>query len=256
LKDSPSSLYEALLYQYVVDLRYIDRIEEYVRGDMAAHMHEEMSPQDWGLYQRAMRAGANLTAGEVIRRLPIPLSARELLDIGGSHGYYSVALCRRYTQLRATVLDLPEAVEAAAPLLAREGMGERVCHRAGDARTADLGSAAYDVILVANLVHHFDETTNRDLVRRAAQALRPGGVLVLGEVVRPASPERADQIGALTDLYFAVTSAGGTWSFAEMAEWQRAAGLYPRRPIRLFTAPGGGLQVAVKRHDLMRQGAT
>src|SRR5262249_30691848 len=82
LKDSPSSLREALLYKYG-DLRYIDRIEESGRGDMVAHLHEEMPPQDGGLYQRAMRAGANLTAGEVIRRLPIPLSARELLDIGG-----------------------------------------------------------------------------------------------------------------------------------------------------------------------------
>jgi hypothetical protein len=32
---------------------------------------------------------------------------------------------------------------------------------------------------------------------------------VIGDMARPASHARADQIGALTDLYFAVTSAGG-----------------------------------------------
>jgi hypothetical protein len=34
---------------------------------------------------------------------------------------------------------------------------------------------------------------------------------------RPASPNEAGQIGALLDLYFAVTSRSGTWSFQEMA---------------------------------------
>ncbi len=49
-----------------------------------------------------------------------------MLDIGGSHGYFSVELCRRYAGLRAVVLDLDQAVEQAAPSLEAEGMGERV----------------------------------------------------------------------------------------------------------------------------------
>ncbi len=242
---SRSSLRDGLLYQFV-DMRYIERIEEYVRGGETARLHEEMSVADWNLYQRGMRSGANLWIPEVSLRTPVPRGAHDLLDIGGSHGLYSVALCRKYPALRATILDLPEAVEQAAPLLAREGMGDRVRHEAGDARTADLGVETYDVILIANLVHHFDEETNRDLVRRCARALRPAGKLVLADVGRPESPGRAGQIGALTDLYFGVTSEGGTWSFSEMAAWQRAAGLRPRRAIKLLTAPGGGLQVATK----------
>ena len=43
-----------------------------------------------------------------------------------------------------------------------------------------------------------------------------------------------------------LTSAAGTWTFEEMADWQRGAGLRPRRPIRLLTVPGVGLQVATK----------
>jgi SAM-dependent methyltransferase len=245
LKDSPHSLHDAILMQFM-DEQFIAQMESFVRTGTPIEMHEHMTPDTWELYQRGMRSGARLTTPEVALRLPMPRHATALLDIGGSHGYYSVALCRRYPELRATVLDLPEAVAAAAPLLAREGMGERVVHRAENALTADLGRDAYDLILVANLVHHFTEGQNRDLVRRCAHALRSGGRLVIGEVVRPATPEAAGQIGALTDLYFAITSAGGTWAFAEMADWQRAAGLRPRHPIRLITGPGGGLQVAEK----------
>jgi hypothetical protein len=65
-------------------------------------------------------------------------------------------------------------------------------------------------------------------------------------VIRPGRPGAGGQLGALTDLYFALSSASGTWSFAEMASWQRAAGLRPRRPLHLITGPGAGLQIAVK----------
>ena len=41
------------------------------------------------------------------KRMPVPDGARDMLDIGGSHGYLSVAVCRRHPELRATVLDLP-----------------------------------------------------------------------------------------------------------------------------------------------------
>lgn len=245
LRSSAHSLVDAVLLQFL-DAEFIEQTEAYVRTGVPVEIHAGLSAAQWALYQRGMRAGANLAVGEVTRRLPMPRGARAMLDIGGSHGYYAVALCRRYPTLRATVLDLPQAVTASAPLLAREGMGARVTHWPADALTADLGVATYDLILVANLVHHFDAETNRALVRRAAQALRPGGVLVIGDVIRPRAVASAGQIGALTDLYFAVTSQAGTWSFAEIATWQRLAGLRPRRPIRLLTAPGGGLQVATK----------
>jgi len=245
LKDSAKSLRDAILYQFV-DATYIERIEDYVRTGQPLRIHEQMRDEQWELYQRGMRAGANLAAPELALRIPVPPGAREMLDIGGSHGHYSVALCRKHPGLRATILDLPEAVAHAAPILAQEGMGDRVVHRAGNALTDDLGEEVYDLVLIANLVHHFDDATNRGLVRRAARALRPGGVLVIGEVIRPSTPGRGGQIGALTDLYFAVTSESGTWSFKEMAAWQRAAGLVPRRPLRLFTGPGAGLQIARK----------
>lgn len=245
LKDSPTSLHDAIVMQDL-DTRFMEHAEEYVRSGRPVDIHHMMSEEDWGVYQRGMRAGANFAAAEVARRIPVPKGAQEMLDIGGAHGYYSVALCRRHPGLNSTILDLPEAVAQAAPILAREGMGDRVRHRACDALTVDLGRDAVDVILIANLMHHFDEEANRELVQRAARALRPGGTLVVGEVIRPERAGAGGQLGALTDLYFAVTSESGTWSFAELAGWQRAAGLHPHRPIRLLMAPGGGLQVAVK----------
>jgi SAM-dependent methyltransferase len=245
LPAAPQSLHDKMLLQ-LLEWDFISHLGDYVRTGKPLDLHASISREEWGLYQRGMRSAASTWAPEVARRTPVPKGARDMLDVGGSHGFLSVAICRRHPGLRSVVLDLAEAVEHSAPLLAREGMGDRVTHRAGDALIDDLGTEAWDVVFVANLVHHFDEATNRELARRAARALRPGGVFVIQDLIRPRSPKEAGQIGALLDLYFALTSEAGTWSFKEMADWQREAGLEPLKPIKLLTVPGNGQQAAVK----------
>jgi SAM-dependent methyltransferase len=245
LRDSDHSLVDKLLLQFY-EWDWIERSEEYVRTGEPIELHEMTGDDEWDLYQRGMRSMARALAAEAIRRVPVPKGAKDMLDIGGSHGYYSVALCRRHEGLRAVVLDLPRAVEHAAPLLAEENMGDRVVHRVGDALADDFGTEAYDVVITAQLVHHFSDEQNRDLTARIARALRPGGVYAILEEFRSSTPKEAGQIGALLDFYFALTSRAGTWSPEEMAGWQREAGLKPRKPIRLRTAPGAGIQAAVK----------
>jgi SAM-dependent methyltransferase len=243
LADARASIRDLILMKEL-EWSWIDQLESFVRDGRPLDVHGTMSTADWGVYQRGMRAQANPLAGLLARRVPVPAGATEMLDIGGSHGYFSVAICRRHPGLRATVLDLPPAVEQAAPILEREGMGERVVLRAGDALTDDLGNEAYDLIMAFSLVHHFDDATNRSLVARAARALRPGGYLVIGDALRPTSPGKGGQQGAFFDLYFALTSESGLWTFDEMRAWQLDAGLVPRRSISLVPGGGFGLQVA------------
>jgi SAM-dependent methyltransferase len=243
--DSPASMRDKVLFEFV-EWALVEHFEDYVRTGQPLEMHQLLADEQWGLYQRAMRALSGLAAPEIVRRTPMPEGAAAMLDIGGSHGFVSVAMCRKYAGLRAVILDLPPAVTHAAPIFAREGMGDRVTHRPGDALRDDLGTAAWDFIYVSQLLHHFDEATNRALVQRIARALRPNGVFVVLEMIRPSSPNKAGQVGALLDLYFALTSQSGTWSIDEMQAWQKDAGLQPRKPIRLRTVPGAAEIVAVK----------
>ena len=244
LADSRQSLRDSVLFRFL-EWEWMSRLDEFVRTGRPLDFHAAMSPEEWGLYQRGMHSLARLSAPETVWRTPVPKGARELLDLGGAHGHFAAALCRKHPDLRATVLDLPAAIEHAAPLLAAEEMGERVVHRAGDVLEADLGSEVYDVVLLVQVAHHFDEATNRGLIERIARSLRPGGVLVVQEISRR-SRRRSGQLGALSDLYFALTSQAGSWSLAEIAEWQRDAGLKPRKPAWFRTLPDTGQQVAVR----------
>ena len=201
-----------------------------------------MSTDDWDAYQRGMRAQANVAGPRLARLIPVPRGARDMLDIGGSHGYWSVLLCRRHPELRATVFDLPAAVERAAPLLAREGMGDRVVHKAGDALTDDLGQEAYDLIIMFSLVHHFDDATNR--------SWSPGSASAPSRAAGWSSSSRSSLVrvaayrqGILFDLYFGMTSESGTWAIDEMTVGRPPpdCGLEAavRPPLRRGGRPGG-----------------
>ncbi len=166
--------------------------------------------------------------------------------VSHDHGYFSVAICRRYPQLRSTVLDLPQAIQHVAPLLAKEGMGDRVVHRIGNALTDDLGTEAYDLVFLSAVMHHFDEATNRELMGRIAQALRPGGFVAIWEPRRQDRASKILQFGGLMDLFFGFFSKAGTWSAAEVTDWFRGAGLEARKSRSPPMMSGLALHVARK----------
>ena len=248
LSTSPSSLHDKLLMQLAFEWRFTEYFEHFLASGEAIDFHQVLEPDEWAIYQRGLQSLARLSAGETAQRTPVPKGARRLLDIGGGHGHFAVALCRRHASLSAVILDLPQAVAEAAQLLEAEGLGTRVRHQAGDILETELEAASFDVVFTSHFSHHFNEADNREIARRVARALRPGGVYVIQDMVRPetAADIRRAAAGALMDLYFATTSNAGTWSPAQMAAWQRDARLVPQTIMWLRTLPGAAQQVGVK----------
>ncbi len=242
---SPRSLVDAVLFASD-EWELMSHIENYVRSGTSIDIHERMTDDQWGHYQRCMRALAGQSAEEVTRHIPVPCGATAMIDVGGSHGHYSVALCRRHARLHSVVLDLADAVRAAAPLLAAEQMGPRVVHLESDALTHDFGVDAYDVVLLSNLAHHFDASQNTELFARLGRALRSRGVLAVIEPFRPETGEVTSHLAALNELYFGVTSRAGTWTAQDIAGWQRGAGLQPHAEPITLSDGNTGLQIATR----------
>ena len=253
LQDSPQSLHDSMLLRFL-EWEAMEGTEDFVRTGRALDVHDLIREEQWVVYQRGMRSLARLSAGEVSSRVQLPSRATAMLDLGGGHGAYSVAFCRQHPQLQATIIDLPPAVESAAPILAEEKMGARVVYRSGNVLTTDFGTDQWDLIFISHLLHHFDEASNEELLRRAARALHFEGVLVVLDVLRPTSPNASSQTGALLDLYFAITSNSGTWSREEITRWFRQGGLRPDRAIKLRTAPGITVMTASKTADCTSRG--
>jgi len=108
----------------------------------------------------------------------IDLSGRKnLFDIGGGPGTYSIAACRRFPKLKAVVFDRPETIAIANEIIAAEGMQDRVTTRAGNWETDTFGEDN-DVVLLSNILHGPGSKAETKF-RKAYDSMVQGGLLLV-----------------------------------------------------------------------------
>ncbi len=215
---------------------FLEHLEDLLRTGQGLDIHGRMNDsQDWANYQRAMLEIARSHAPILARHVPVRPQARLLLDLAGSHGLLGAAICRRHPPLRSRVLELPAALEPARRLARDERIDDVVEHAPGDIRSGDLGSGA-DVILLANVLHHFSPEENLDLLRRAHRALVSGGTVAIWDIER--RPDGPAELGRdASALFFRLTSASRCFAAADYGGWLVAAGFAPARSFRSPMAP-------------------
>ncbi|MCW3109834.1 MAG: O-methyltransferase family 2 [Segetibacter sp.] len=239
LKESPDSLYWLMKFDNRVCVKWMDHVGTFLETGKGLQYHETFNEEEWFYYQKAMEAAASATSKEAVRKIPVPPGATNMLDIGGSHGLYSVALCKKYPRLTSIILDLPAAVEKAAPILEKYKMGNKVTHKAGNVLTDDLGKEKYDVVVMASVAHHFTAEENQQVAKKAYDALKPGGIFTILEVLRSDGIKyNGDMLSAIGDFFFALSSTSGTWSLQEIKQWQNEAGFKPYKKATFLTIPG------------------
>lgn len=239
LKDSPNSLYWLMIFDNRVCMKWMDYVPVFLTTGEGLQYHSKFTSEEWFYYQKAMEAAASATSKEAVRKIPVPAGATKMLDIGGAHGLYSTALCKKHPNLSSVILDLPEAVEKAKPILEKSGMGSRVLHRPGNALIDDLGNEEFDAILMASVAHHFTEEENLFVAKKAFKALKPGGVFTVMEVLRRDKIQyNGDMLSALGDFFFALSSTSGIWSVNEINQWLKEAGFTLYKKTNFLTIPG------------------
>ena len=245
LKESESNLIGKLRFQ-LIEWEWMGKLEEYIRTGKTLDLHGSASPKEWQLYQEGMRDLSVNAAKELASKIPVPKNATNMLDVGGSHGLFSIELCKKHPGLSSTILELPGAIEAASAIAKRYDTSNRVTYAAGNALTDDLGTEKYDMVLINNVVHHFTNEQNFALAKKIAAALKPGGIYAIGEFVKASKPGEGGVVGATSGLYFSLTSSSGTWSVPEIEAWQKNAGLKIEKPVAPMSIPGWKIFVARK----------
>ncbi len=243
--DAPRTLANFVLFNYD-QWNWVSHLEEFIQHGSARNIHEQLDDQGWRHYMLGLRDLARLSADELVAKVRFPRAPRSLLDVGGGHAQYAVALCRHWPGLRATVVDLEPAARIGREVVQQEGLSDRIEFRAAHLLKAPFGES-HDVAFYFNVAHHLDEPTNRATFRRLHAALAPRGTLVVWEPFQEEKERsRRDQLGMLLALFFGVTSKEKTYSFEQVAGWAREAGFKGIRRRKLRTAPFAALLIAEK----------
>ncbi|MEJ2852618.1 MULTISPECIES: class I SAM-dependent methyltransferase [unclassified Saccharothrix] len=220
-----------------------DGLEDSIRtGTPALDFYGWLSdrPEALQRFQRMLSGHADSIAPEVATHVPVGAT---LLDVGGGHAKYAIRLCTAHPDLRATVIDLPEALAVGAEAVAAAGLADRVTLRPGDYDDLDLGTD-FDTVLLFNVVHGRTAPANRVLLDRVAAALRPGGSVVLLEHDEHSEDRASDAFARVFSLNLFHGQGGQVYPASEITSWLTAAGLTDPTTHPLRTSPGQSLIMA------------
>jgi tRNA (cmo5U34)-methyltransferase len=139
------------------------------------------------------------------------VAAREILELGVGTGMTTKRVLAAHPQARLVGIDESEAMLAEADI-------------AGDLRVSrledPLPEGPFDLVVSCLAIHHLEAEGKRDLFRRIAEVLRPGGRFVLADVV---VPEREEDAVTPTTAGFDRPDL-----LAAQLEWLREAGFEPK----------------------------
>jgi SAM-dependent methyltransferase len=237
LPDSPQTL-RAYIGAFNEDMwNEFSRTEQAIRTGEASRLHER-APDDpyWERYMRGLFDLTRLAGDDVARLIPTR-NPKRMLDLAGGHGGYAIAMCRRHADLTVTIAELEGAARIGREIVREQGMADRIDFLVGDMFEADLGEG-YDVATAFQILHHFDEDVNVELLTRAHEALRDGGTVAVLEQERPPTGKRGSTIGALTGLLFYATSRARTYAADELSTFIEAAGFNRVKVRRSQRLPG------------------
>ena len=102
---------------------------------------------------------------------------KKLFDVGGGPGTYSILACRHYPHLKAVLFDLPETLEIAKDLIAKENLSGRITLQPGNWDTDPFGTDN-DVVLFSNVLHGSPSQAEIKL-KKAHDSMTKGSLLVI-----------------------------------------------------------------------------
>jgi len=176
----------------------------------------------WVLFARAMAPMMAMPAQLLAELLGVSAAAAapRVLDVAAGHGLFGIACARANPKAQVTALDWKPVLDVAVENASKAGVADRYHTIAGDALTVDLGGP-YDLVLLPNFVHHFDEPTCAAFFRRVRGALATGGRVAILDFVPDENRITPPTAAAFSVMMLGVTSGGDAYTFSQ---YQRMLG--------------------------------
>ena len=164
----------------------------------------------------------------------LDLSGRkQMFDVGGGPGTYSILLAQKTPGLKSTILDLPAVVKIASEIIASYGCSDRVGVMPGNYLTTPF-PASNDVVLMSGMMHRETEENCLLLLKKAFASLEPGGTIIVSDIMFDDDAKTSPTLSTLFALNMMLTSDdGSTHAQTAFVRWMIAAGFIDIKTERL-----------------------
>lgn len=205
-----------------------------VGTDSYAALYADAVTQD--VFVSGMTAGSLRAAQVLATQFPWG-RYQTFVDIGTAQGCVPVEIARVHDHLRGGGFDLPPVQAAFTDFVGCHGLSDRLQFYAGDFFTDPLPMA--DILVMGRILHNWDVPTRTMLLKKAYEAIAPGGALIVYDPF--IDEERKSAHALLSSLNMLLeTPAGSEYTAAECTNWMVQAGF---REIEVL--PLGDVHTAV-----------
>jgi SAM-dependent methyltransferase len=184
------------------------------------------------IYPHVVASLANMWRDAATRAAKLLPPAQRVLDVGAGAAPWSIAVAQRNRGSQVVALDLPAVLSTTKRAVVAAEVVDQFAYLAGNVFTMPLPVERYDLVIVGQLCHLFDEATCRRLIDRLVTVLRPGGTVALLETL---AGGRGAAVHALS-LYLR-TREGALYPPETYQEWLRNAGLEVAEPVEIDGQP-------------------
>jgi len=160
----------------------------------------------------------------------------KVLDIAAGHGMFGIALAKHNSNAEIYALDWPRVLDVATENAVKAGVAARHHLIPGSAFEVDFGSG-YDLILLTNILHHFDPVMIELLLRKVRAALAPGGRAVTLDFIPNDDRVTPPRAASFAIIMLASTPDGDAYTFSEYQRMFRDAGFSSNELVSLAPAP-------------------
>ena len=202
------------------------------------------NPEEQRVFTEGMHS-FSVQSGEAVAAAFDFLPYAHLLDVGGGSGAYCIEAARRYPHLRATVFDLPTALEIAREKIAEAGFSDRIKTHPGDFFNEALPKGA-DVVLLSMILHDWTPEKNWVILTRCFDALPSGGAVIVSELMM--NDEKTGPVSAaLMSLNMLIETEGRNYTWAEYTQWLKEVGFREIQRLPVESPGVNGILIGRKR---------
>jgi SAM-dependent methyltransferase len=179
-------------------------------------------PATAGSYQKFMMSLAAMNIPDILKK--ISLKKEKVLDIGGSHGLYSISLSRKFRDIEVTVIDSEYSMPLLKTTIESEGLNDRVHTVTADFMNHTF-KYGFDAILLFNVIHEHKEDYNLAIIEKIYNSLNPGGrVIILESTADRKILPSSDFAVKMYSLLFFHFLGGRNYSSSEINSWLKKCG--------------------------------
>jgi len=187
---------------------------------------DHMAPESeiWVAFANAMAKMQALPAEGIAKLLHVEGAPHvKVLDIAAGHGIFGITIAKHNPKAEIVALDSKNVLEVARKNAEQAGVAGQWRTLPGSCFEVEYGDN-YDVVLLTNIIHHFDKPTTEKLLRKVHAALVPNGRVLIVEFV-PNEDRVSPPAPATFPLTMLVATAGGdAYTFAEHQQMLNNAG--------------------------------